>query len=47
MGIKPLKLFILTFVCSLIFSIVFVSIQRIDTYFNPPEVPVTSIEQIE
>ncbi|MEC1408959.1 hypothetical protein [Bacillus halotolerans] len=50
-GIKPLKLFLLTFVCSLIFSVVFslvfVTVQRIDTYFNPPEVPVKSIKKID
>ncbi len=47
MKITPLKLFVLTFVCSLIFSIVFVTVQRIDTYFNPPETPITSIEKVQ
>ncbi len=46
MKIKPLKLFALTFVCSLIFSIVFVTEQRIDTYFNPPETPIKLIEKL-
>ncbi|MFJ5966183.1 hypothetical protein [Bacillus sp. NPDC093026] len=46
-NLKLWKLLLLTFVCSLIFSVVFVTVQRIDLYFNPPQVPVKSIEKIE
>jgi hypothetical protein len=45
--ISPLKLFVLTFVCSLIFSIVFVTIQRIDAYLNPPPTPVIKMEKVK
>ncbi|CAM3905214.1 hypothetical protein MEZE111188_15235 [Mesobacillus zeae] len=47
MNIKPLKLFLLTFVCSLIFSIVFITVARIDAYFNPPSAPPISIKKIK
>ncbi|MCY0092168.1 MULTISPECIES: hypothetical protein [Bacillus amyloliquefaciens group] len=41
------KLILLVFVCSLIFSVVFVTVQRIDYVLNPPEVPVKSIKKID
>ncbi|MEC0413626.1 hypothetical protein P8807_19055 [Bacillus subtilis] len=41
------KLIVLVFVCSLIFSVVFVTVQRIDHLLNPPEVPVKSIKKID
>lgn len=45
--LKLWKILLLTLVCSLIFSVVFVTVQRIDLYLNPPEVPVKSIEKIK
>lgn len=41
------KILLLTFLCSLIFSVVLVTVQRIDLILNPPEVPVKSIEKIK
>ncbi|MCB4338730.1 hypothetical protein ACFVL4_17930 [Bacillus subtilis] len=41
------KLILLVFVCSLIFSVIFVTVQRIDHVLNPPEVPVKSIKKID
>lgn len=45
--LKVWKILLLTLVCSVIFSVVFVTVQRIDQYFNPSEVPVKSIEKIK
>ena len=47
MKITTPRLLLLTLICSLIFSIVFITVQRIDTNFNPPPVPVTSIEKVK
>lgn len=41
------KVILMVFICSLIFSVVFVTVQRIDLILNPPEVPVKSIKKID